>query len=74
VSCSRYRRSTEVSGLLTGFPSVFVRSPDRTTWRPLLSTNDPLGSGGLRLIAEKRPEVIPLEGRRELRLLSALTL
>jgi hypothetical protein len=28
--------------LLTGFPSVFVRSPDCTIWRPLLSTNDPL--------------------------------
>ena len=25
--------------LLTGFPSVFVRSPDRTTWRFLRATN-----------------------------------
>jgi len=33
--------------LLTGFPSVFVRSPDRKVWRPLLSTNDPQELGKL---------------------------
>src|SRR5579863_334919 len=45
--------------LLTGLPSVFVRSPDCTTWRPLLSTNRPLATDLLRLIAGKRPRLIP---------------